>query len=417
MTNKELELYKGNQFIRESLDPKKLPKNQRPEVYHIESQAIPRNAIAAYKKVAESCFYLDREDWEFVEWKRLCSYEVLYETKRILVSLIKEHDDDLTVELGGRVVRKVSGHTANIYFQHIKAMCNYAGILDLVTAQELMKIKQLKPIEYEKEETGRSITPEEHLRLLQVCATDEVESRGIMLLAMIQLARWGACRNIGIARAMVKDYHGGKMVIRSKRKSVREIILPEQAQRAIEEWLEYRGGDEPWMFFKMCNTTGYMVDSEGNREPTCANSVGYNIGQVAEKAGVDATPHSIGRRSYISGALEDGQDYSEIMHQTGHVTTSMIAKYDRRHVKAREEYMNGKTEEFEHMTGIDASSESLRDALANGIDPDFSEKYTYQADTRVCTECGESMAGKRADATVCSPKCRKRKQRREAKTA
>lgn len=214
--------------------------------------------------------------------------------------------------------------TVNKYLAAIRGVAREAWRLDLINADEYMKIKSVEPMVGETLPAGRYVTPGEVLALMRICQEDPSVA-SVRDAAIIGMMVAGGLRREEIVKLDLADYNptDGSLMVKGKRGKDRIVYLENGALDALQDWLHARGSVAGPLFLPI-NRGG----ARGNKRLT-TQAIYLMLKSRTEAAGIaDMSPHDL-RRTAVSDLLKttDALTVARIM---GHSSVNTTLKYDRR---------------------------------------------------------------------------------------
>jgi len=214
--------------------------------------------------------------------------------------------------------------TVNKYLAALRGVAREAWRLDLMDADDYMKIKSIEPMIGETLPAGRYVTPGEILALMRACQEDPGDA-GVRDAALIGLMAAGGLRREEVIKLDLADYSPveGSLTVKGKRGKDRIVYLENGALDAFQDWLHIRG-NEPGPLFQPINRGGRITNSRLSTQ-----AIYLMLKSRCELAGVsDLSPHDL-RRTAASDLLKttDALTVAKIL---GHSSVNTTLKYDRR---------------------------------------------------------------------------------------
>jgi len=220
---------------------------------------------------------------------------------------------------------KYSPATVNAVLYAIRGVARAAFNLELMSADDLQRIRDVRPVRGERLPAGRALTLGELSALMDACAKDTGPA-GVRDAAIIGLLYCGGLRRAEAAALRLSDYDPttGELIVLGKGNKQRNIYVDNGAADALADWLAVRGGLEDPLFLAI-NKGGRIL------EKGMTDQAIYNLlRKRAREAGVrDCSCHDL-RRSYISDLLDAGADIAVVARLAGHSQIQTSARYDRR---------------------------------------------------------------------------------------
>lgn len=153
-----------------------------------------------------------------------------------------------------------------------------------------------------------------------------------MVKAIYSLLQLGL-RRAEIAALNYDSLKRNNLTVVGKRNKTRVIRFgkADSAKGALMAWLELIPDD--------CRIKGGAIFFQADRfhNIKCPERIsGASIYNIVKSLGCEFTPHDF-RRTFVSDCFEAGHDFSKIAKVTGHKSSAMVMRYDRRGEKAEEE--------------------------------------------------------------------------------
>lgn len=215
--------------------------------------------------------------------------------------------------------------TANKILSALRGTLREAWRLGLMSADDLQRAIDLKPVKGETLPAGRELSQGEILALMHACSQDPTPA-GTRDAAVIALMYAAGLRRDEVVRLNLDDYdpETGALVIHGKRNKDRSAYLTNGAAEAMRDWLAIRG-TEPGGLFLAINKGGKIHGGKLTSQAI------YNaLFKRAQEADVKAfSPHDL-RRTFISHLLDKGADLATVSKMAGHADPKTTARYDRR---------------------------------------------------------------------------------------
>ncbi len=220
--------------------------------------------------------------------------------------------------------------SANTALAALRGVAKAAWALGYIDAQELERIRSIRPVRGEALPAGRDARPGELRALLEACERDESPA-GYRDAAIIALLYVTGMRRSELATLELSDYESdtGEIRIRSGKGRKARIVFAGSAMPVLVDWLEVRG-DRPGRLFLPVNRGG-NIRGEGMTAQAVYNALDKRVREA--RLGQPLTPHDL-RRSMIGDALDAGADLSVVQKVAGHADPGTTARYDRRGARA-----------------------------------------------------------------------------------
>lgn len=220
--------------------------------------------------------------------------------------------------------------TVNLTLYALRGVARAAFNLELMTADDYQRIRDVKPLRGERLPSGRALSSGEIAAMMEACAGDEGPA-GVRDAALIALLYAGGLRRAEIVALNVEDYNPqtGELVVRGKGGKERLLYVDNGPADALADWLLLRG-DQPGALFVPIDKGGRIF-----RRPMTDQAVYGMLRKRAVQAGVkEFSPHDL-RRSFVSDLLDAGADISVVQRLAGHANVQTTARYDRRGEEAK----------------------------------------------------------------------------------
>jgi site-specific recombinase XerD len=242
--------------------------------------------------------------------------------------LRKQHTAIIRTSLG----EKYAPATVNRMLCALRGTLKAAWQLDLMTAEDYYKARDVGTMKGESLPAGRALAAGEISALLADCEDDPTPA-GARDAALLVVMYPGGLRRAEVAGLDLADYDtetGALTVRHGKGNKARINYLSDGAQRAMLDWLKIRGA-EPGPLFYPVNKGGRLQLRRMTSQAV------YSILQKrGDQAGVsDFSPHDM-RRTFISDLLDAGADIAIVAKMAGHTSVNTTARYDRRTEQAKQ---------------------------------------------------------------------------------
>jgi integrase len=249
-----------------------------------------------------------------------------------------------TAALRALLVERYEPATANVKIAALRGVLEEAWRLGLMGAEEHQRAADIKSVSAAPLLRGRALDGAEIAALLAICARDKT-AFGIRDAAIIAVMYSTTLRRSEVAALELRDYDPRERslkVVKGKGRKDRLVYLADGAGEALETWLDLRGRAIGSLFCRIKERgrkgkygqaqKTYVVKPEHG----LSDQAIYNLlAKRREQADVDHfTPHDI-RRTSISDLLDAGVDVVTVANISGHASTDMVKRYDRRGEKAK----------------------------------------------------------------------------------
>lgn len=202
--------------------------------------------------------------------------------------------------------------TVNKVLSALRALVREAWRLGLCTADDLLRVREVKNVPDRRLPRGRMLSWEETGSLLAAAGPRERAAVALMM---------GAGLRVGEACALplgAVDYDAGAVYVHGKGGREDRIPLGSNWLGIVRSW-----DDERWAYH------GPLLVRQGGGALT-PGSMARALRKAGEKAGIAPfTPHDL-RRTYCSRILETGTDLGLAKRMSRHADVGTLLQYDRR---------------------------------------------------------------------------------------
>lgn len=250
--------------------------------------------------------------WRSVPWERITASDV-----RFIMSQIQG-----------------SPATRNKALAALKGVARAAWELNLLSTEELTRIRSIKGDAGSRDVAGRYVVAGELAALLEACALD-LSPAGVRDATMITFAALTGARRAELAGLSVDTMQAGEDGTTSfrligKRNKERLIYVTGSARPVLRDWLALRGTESGPLFCRI-RKDGVIYFNKG-LTPTALDRI---LRKRAKRAGVaDVDWHDL-RRTTASNLLDAGADIAVVAKILGHSNVQTTARYDRRGERAK----------------------------------------------------------------------------------
>ena len=215
--------------------------------------------------------------------------------------------------------------TINAALYALRGVSRAAFNLELMTADDLERLRSVKPVRSERLPAGRAVSQGELYAMMGMCS-DDLTPAGVRDAALIGLMYAAGLRRAEIVALNLESYtpETGELVVRGKGSKERLLYVDNGAQDALEDWLAARG-PEPGALFCPVNKGG-TIQFRRLTDQAIYNMLRKRAGQATVKT---CSPHDM-RRTFVSDLLEAGVDIATVQKLAGHAHIQTTARYDRR---------------------------------------------------------------------------------------
>jgi len=224
-----------------------------------------------------------------------------------------------------------SAASANRMLSAMRETIHQAWLLELTTAENYLRVKEVKNFKGSTVPAGRAITSGEKNALINACSADD-NPAGYRDAAIIALMVTAGPRRAEVVGIDLEDYdpENGQLKILGKGNKERTTYLANGTLAAMADWLQVRGS-EPGPLFIPIDRHNNMVMRRLTTQ-AIYNMLNKRIEEAAIK---DFSPHDL-RRTFISDMLDAGADIATVAKMVGHASVTTTARYDRRPEKAKQ---------------------------------------------------------------------------------
>lgn len=231
--------------------------------------------------------------------------------------------------LHATVAKRYAPATANRHLAALRGVLRECWRLGQISAEQLAKLTDLKPVTGHREPKGRMLDEGEIEALFNVAVRQDDERESARLCALLSLALSGL-RLAEIATVAPANYESSaaRLTVRGKGNKERVVNLPPRVNEHLERWMRLRG-----------NGPGPILRARDKhaklKKSVSSAGVRFLLENLCEQAGVEnVSPHDF-RRTYISRLLAAGADVLLVQKLAGHAKPETTAKYDKRKEEAR----------------------------------------------------------------------------------
>ena len=214
----------------------------------------------------------------------------------------------------------------NTHLSALRGILRECWRLELMTAEEFQRARDVENVKGSREQAGRDIPAEETAALLSACLADEDERRGIRDAALIAVLQSTGLRRAEVAAALIERYNHGERSLRviGKGNKERTVYIHPGAVPYLGRWLvtlaQRRGP-----VFRRVDRWGNISDG-----PLAPRTIGYIVSERQEQAGLPALSTHDFRRTFIGDFIDAGGDLVQAQKLAGHASATTTAAYDRR---------------------------------------------------------------------------------------
>ena len=227
-----------------------------------------------------------------------------------------------------------SGSTINTYISAIRGISEAAWSLELMSEEDVARIRKIKKVRSSRLSVGRELSFEETGELLKNSSGQKIaEIRDHAILSILI--------GTGIRRAEISSIRFERLNLRQgffkiigKGDKERKVFMPDETVEALEEWIEVRGTKNFGPVFVRIRRFGVIDD----RAPLTPEAVGLILNKYVELSGITerVTPHDL-RRTFATRLIKENVDLVTVRDIMGHASVVTTANYDRRGESAMKE--------------------------------------------------------------------------------
>src|SRR5579862_315360 len=229
---------------------------------------------------------------------------------------------DQVAALRSDLAGRLAPNTANKILAAVKGVLRASWRMGLMSAEDLYRCVDVRPVKGGARERGRSLTRPELTALFRACGAGPAGKRDAAALAVL----YGCRRSEPVALDLADyDPQTGALRIRAaKGNKSREVYLTNGAKRAMDVWLEARG-TAPGPLLVPVDQFGVVTVRR-----LCDQTMYEVCKRLARRAGVAAfSPHDL-RRTFAGDMLDAGADVALVQRLMGHSSVATTVGYDRR---------------------------------------------------------------------------------------
>ena len=215
--------------------------------------------------------------------------------------------------------------TVNAHLHALRGVARAAFGLELIDADDLQRIRDVRPIRAERLPTGRAITPGELTALMDACASDSGPA-GVRDAAIIGLMIAGGLRRAEVVALDVDHYdpESGELRVVGKGNKQRTVYCDNGCADALADWRIILGETSGPLCVPI-NRGGRLLKGQRLTDHGVYEMLRRRSKQASVK---DISPHDL-RRTCIS-LLLGSVDITTVSSFVGHSQVTTTAKYDRR---------------------------------------------------------------------------------------
>ncbi|WP_397453923.1 tyrosine recombinase XerC [Pseudomonas sp. NA-150] len=221
-------------------------------------------------------------------------------------------------------------NTSSLYVNAIRGVTNEAWRQSLISHEQLLKMRSVKPIAGTRLGRGKNIRRTLIKELMDVCAADPRPQgrRDAAIIAILYGSGMRKSESVNLDLAQV-DFAERSLQVTGKGNKQLIKYAPTWAFSVLNDWLELRRsclpegqGDDPFLFNRI------RRGSHITRERITKHAIYFIAKQRGRQIGMDIMPHDF-RRSFITRVIEE-HDLSIAQKLAHHTNIATTASYDMR---------------------------------------------------------------------------------------
>lgn len=223
--------------------------------------------------------------------------------------------------------------TIKMVLSAIKGVAKACWQLELITTDNYLRIKEVKPPRGSRNPAGRDIEDGEKYQLLHSINQDPTPA-GKRDKALFALLMSTGVRRAEALSLKISDYEPitGKIKLVGKGNKERTVYIKNGAEKALKEWLEVRTTIDGAIFCVI--SKGKSIYTDRHLTPASLNDI---LTKRLKQSGLTNISLHDFRRTFAGDLLDANIDISTVSKLMGHANTSTTAKYDRRGERVKEE--------------------------------------------------------------------------------
>ncbi|WP_459744627.1 site-specific integrase [Pseudomonas sp. 3A(2025)] len=226
-------------------------------------------------------------------------------------------------------------NTTSLYVNAIRGVMNEAWRQNLISHDQLLRIRSVKPMAGSRLSRGRNIRRSLIRELMDVCAADPRPQgrRDAAIIAILYGSGMRKSESVNIDLAQV-DFEQRSLCVQGKGNKQLIKYAPAWAFEALQTWLQLRRDDLPaglpddTFLFNRIRRGSHIT-----RERITKHAIYFIARQRGRQVGVDIMPHDF-RRSFITRVIEEF-DLSIAQKLAHHTHIATTASYDMRNDNER----------------------------------------------------------------------------------
>jgi len=235
--------------------------------------------------------------------------------------------------------RHKAANTINLNLAALKGVMKACFNLGLISADQLMRLNDIKRVRGKRLPSGRSLTTQEIKKLYRACTQDNSPA-GKRDHAIIAIMLATGIRRSEVIAIDVEDYNtrSGQLNIQSgKGNKQRTAYINVESRRILKAWInaKKKQGSKEKLFNPITKTGSIQ-----NRQLS-SHAIYEIIRHRAQQVQIESCrPHDL-RRTFVTQLLEAGIDINTTRQLVGHTDIQTTARYDLRDEKSQKKAMQG----------------------------------------------------------------------------
>lgn len=222
-----------------------------------------------------------------------------------------------------------SPESIKAFLSAVRGVLREAFILGQVPAEQLERVRSVKPPRESRIHKGRLISSDEFMRMLDACSSD-VSIKGVRDYCIISVLLNCGLRRAELVNLDLEDCNlsEGVMLIKGKGNKERLAFLNERTLDSISKWLEWRGHEAGPLFVRLYRNGNLPKNIQAGR---MSDQAVYDIlNNRRVQAGLEPlSPHDL-RRTLASTLLDQGFPIEDVRDVLGHSSVKTTERYDLR---------------------------------------------------------------------------------------
>ena len=245
-----------------------------------------------------------------------CTCEMFF--NKVQKSPMDVDADDIRLYIAERQAKdKVSNVTINNERRNISSFFDWLQKEEIRLKNPMVKIDAIKEVKKKK----HAFT-ELEIETMRNCIKDEKNKA----IYEILVSTWA--RVSEVAQIRIDEIEGDKLIVHGKGQKDRTVYLNAKAQIAIQNYMQLRSDDNPYLFPRMVavkkigkikekKSKWYQNPDYIDKGHTGAGTIEYMIRKVGKSNNIQANPHKF-RRTGATMALRSGMPIEQVSRILGH---------------------------------------------------------------------------------------------------